>query len=141
MIDPDRAIEIADAACEKAGFNARSLPHALQVVHLIGRLNVEVILGGVYGWLSNAGGYGPDTANALETVGAQQCATIVRDILAFFPDGTPAFDDMGRARQIEDIGEAGERSWRELGNRLLTWPDDINMLLQKFIEEHEADFS
>lgn len=42
---------------------------------------------------------------------------------------------------MEDIGEVGETSWRELGNRLVTWPDDIYLLLEKFIAEHEADFT
>jgi len=62
-------------------------------------------------------------------------------MLAFFPEGTPASDDRERVQQMEDIGEVGERRWDELGNRLLAWPDDIYALLEKFIAEHEADFS
>jgi Domain of unknown function (DUF4375) len=141
MIDPDRAIEIADAACERVGFNESLLSWPLLVVYLISQLNVETILGGAYGWLGNEGGHGPDTAKALETVGAHRCAAIVREMLSYFPDSTPSLDIMERSRQMEDIGEVGEKAWRELGNRLLTWPDDINALLQKFINEHEADFT
>ena len=87
------------------------------------------------------GEYGPDTAKALETVGAHQCAAIVREILAFFPGGTPASDDRERVRQMQDLGEAAEDHWSELGDRLLTYPDDIYVLLQRFVAEHEADFS
>ncbi|MFS8070864.1 MAG: DUF4375 domain-containing protein [Byssovorax sp.] len=141
MIDPDDAIEFADNAWVKAGYDLRALQPALQVVQLINWLNFETILGGVYGWLINKGYYGPDTARALETVGAHQCAAIVREILAFFPESTPTTNDRERVQQMEDIGEAGETSWRELGNRLLTWPDDIYALLEKFIAEHEADFT
>lgn len=141
MTDPDHAIEIADAACERVGFNVDLLPHSLRVVHLIGQLNVEVILGGAYGWLGNAGGQAPDTAKALEAIGAHRCAAIVREMLSFFPGAMPSPDVMERSRQMEEIGEIGERSWRELGNRLLAWPDDINALLQRFINEHEADFT
>ena len=61
-------------------------------------------------------------------------------MLAFFPEGTPAFDCRERVRQMEVIGENGERSWSELGARLLEWPEDIHMLLEKFVAEHEADF-
>jgi hypothetical protein len=140
-MDPDQALEIADEACKRVGYDARALPPSLQVVHLIGRLNVEVILGGVLGWLINAGEYGPDTAKAFDAVGAHQCASIVREILAFFPGGTPAIEDRERVRQIEVVEDVAEVPWRELGNRLLAWPDDIQVLLQRFIDEHEADFS
>ena len=142
MIDVEHALEVADTAWENHGFDARALPPSLKVVHLIGWLDAAVAQGGVYGWLINSSGpHGPDTVTALETVGAHQCASIVREILAFFPEGTPSFDDQTRVRQMEDIGEVGERSWRDLGNRLLEWPDDIYALLEKFIAEHEADFA
>jgi hypothetical protein len=44
-------------------------------------------------------------------------------------------------QQILAVEEVAESPWRELGSRLLTWPEDIYALLQKFIAEHEADFS
>ena len=141
MVAMGRALEVADDAWEKAGFDSRALSPTLQVVHLIGRLEFEVALGGVLGWLTNMGDYGPDTVKALETVGAHQCATIVREMLAFFPEGTPASEDRERVQQILAVEDVAESHWRELGNRLLTWPDDIYALLQKFIAEHEADFS
>jgi Domain of unknown function (DUF4375) len=141
MIDSDQAIEISDNAWEKAGFDAKRLTYAVRVVHLIARLNVETILGGILGWLSNAGGYALETVAALESVGAHTAASIVREVIAFFPDGTPAFSAHERARQIMDIADLAESHWSELGDRLLAWPDDINALLQKFINEHEADFT
>jgi len=140
-MDPDDAVKFTNDVWEKAGYNRHSIPPALQVVHLVGWLDYEVNLGGVYGWLINMGEYGPATADALGAIGAHQCAAIVREILAFFPGGTPSSEDRERVRQMEAIGETGERSWRELGNRLLTWPDDIYVLLQNFINEHEADFT
>ena len=87
------------------------------------------------------GEYGPDTVKALETVGAHQCATIVREMLAFFPEGTPASEDRERVQQILAVEDVAESHWRDLGDRLLEWPDDIYALLEKFIAEHEADFS
>jgi len=141
MVTVERALEIADDAWENHGFNVQSIAPPLQVIHLIGRLEFEVSLGGVYGWLINMGEQGPDTVKALETVGAHQGAALVREMLAFFPEGTPASDCRERVQQMEDIGEIGESHWRELGNRLLTWPENIYALLEKFIAEHEADFS
>ncbi len=137
----NQALRVVNDAYRRAGYDVRALPATLQVVRLIDQLEFEVIQGGVYGWLINTGEHGPDTVKALETIGAHQCAAIVREILAFFPDGTPSPEDRKRVQQMEDIGEIGEKSWRELGNRLLTWPDDIYVLLQRFIKEHEADFS
>jgi hypothetical protein len=141
MITVESAFEIAEEACKNVNYDRRALPPTLQVMHLINWLRFEVHLGGVYGWLINMGEYGPDTVKALETVGAYQGAALVREMLAFFPEGTPASDCRERVQQMEDIGEIGERSWRELGNRLLTWPDDLYVVLEKFIAEHEADFS
>jgi Domain of unknown function (DUF4375) len=98
--------------------------------------------GGVVGWLINSSGkYGPETVEAFEVVGAHQCAGIVREILSFFPEGKPAAEDHERVQQITNVEEIAEPHWNELGDRLLTWPDDIYVLLQKFINEHEADFT
>ena len=142
MITVERALKVADEACKKAGYNPRALPMPLQVVTLVGDLEFEIAQGGVVGWLINSSGpYGPDTVNAFEAVGAHQCAAIMREILAFFPEGKPSFDDAERIRQIDAVEVVAESHWRELGNRLLTWPDDIYVLLGKFIAEHEADFA
>jgi hypothetical protein len=143
MMDPvNRALGVVRDAYKAAGYNVRALPPSLQVVRLISDLEVEVAQGGVLGWLINSSGpYGPDTVKAFEAVGAHQCASIVREILAFFPGGTPSFDDQERIRQINAVEDVAESHWRELGNRLLAWPDDIYVLLQKFIAEHEADFT
>jgi hypothetical protein len=141
MMDPDDAIKFTNEALGKAGYDRRSLPPSLQVVHLIGWLDFEVNLGGVLGWLVNMGEYGPDTVKALEAVGAHQCASIVREILAFFPEGTPAAENQERVRQIMEVEDVAESHWSDLGDRLLAWPDDIYVLLQQFIAEHEAEFS
>jgi hypothetical protein len=141
MMDPDDAIDFVSKALKDVGYDVRALPPPLQVVHLISGMNLEIMQGGVYGWLVNNGEYGPDTVKAFEAVGAHQCAAIVREMLAFFPEGTPASDGRERVQQMEDIGEVGESRWDELRDRLLAWPDDIYALLQKFISEHEADFS
>lgn len=141
MMGPDDAIEFASEAWKRVGYDRRALSPALQVVHFISWLRFEVTLGGVLGWLTNMGEYGPDTVKALETVGAHQCAAIVREMLAFFPEGAPASEDRERVQQILAVEDVAESHWSDLGDRLLAWPDDIYVLLEKFIAEHEADFS
>ncbi|MEP7124966.1 MAG: DUF4375 domain-containing protein [Byssovorax sp.] len=140
MMNPDDAISFSNDVLKKVGYDRRALSSSLQVVHLIGWLDYEVTLGGVLGWLTNMGEYGPDTVKALETVGAHQCAAIVREILAFFPNGTPASEDRERMQQILAVEDAAEVRWRDLADRLLEWPENIYVLLQNFVSEHEADF-
>lgn len=138
----EQALQLTDDAWEAAGFDPRALPMSMQVVHFIDQMDFEVMQGGVLGWLINSSGkYGPETVKAFEAVGAHQCATIVRDILGFFPGGTLADEDQERVRQILAVEGFAGPHWSDLGARLLTWPDDIYMLLQKFVAEHEDDFT
>ncbi len=141
MITVEEAFEITHEACKRAGFDRKALPPSMQTVDLINYLDFEVHLGSVYGWLINMGHEGPDTVKALEAVGAHRCAALVREILEFFPDGEPAPDDRDRVRQMETASEADLDRWRELGERLLQWPDDIHALLQAYITAHEEDFA
>ena len=140
-MDSYEAIEFAINAWEKVGFKVRALPYSQQVVFLIGWLSSEVEQGGVYGWLVNMGEHGPDTVKAFEAVGAHQCAAIVREILAFFPRGTPSPDDQERVRQMMAVEDVANNHWSDLGDRLLRWPDKIDELLHKFVAQHEADFA
>ena len=137
----EQALQLTDDAWEAAGFDPCALSMPMQVVHFIDQMNFEVMQGGVLGWLINSSGkYGLETLKAFEAVGAHQCAAIVREILSFFPGGTLATEEQERVQQILVIEEAARPHWRELGDRLLTWPDDIHALLQRFINEHEAAF-
>jgi hypothetical protein len=89
------------------------------------------------------GRYAVETAEALTAVEAHKCAVIVRRMLAFFPDGSPSADDAVRAEHVNSLlaNAQAQKVWRELGDELLGWPDDINDLLTKYVARHEADFS
>jgi len=65
----------------------------------------------------------------------------MREILAFFPQGAPSSDDQERVRQMMAVEEIANSHWGDLGDRLLTWPDDIDDLLQKFVARHESYFT
>jgi len=141
MTTIEQAREQATEALKGVGYDARALPHSLRVVHLIDQIECEVSMGGVHGWLSNAGGDGPDVVEAFDAIGAHQCAGIVREILSFFPGGAPAIDDQARGAQLESMPDDVFDRWRDLGLRLLSWPDDIYVLMQRFIDEHQQDFA
>ncbi len=140
MMDVSRALKATDKAWTASGHDLRALSAALQVVHLIDQLQLEVLLGSIYGWLINLGADGPATAAALDSVGAHECAALVREALSFFPSGTPASGDRERVQPMEMASESDVNRWRELGARLLEWPDDIHALLQAYITAHEEDF-
>jgi hypothetical protein len=141
-MDPYRAVEVASEYRRMVGHDVRALPPAVRVLHLIGWLRSEVMLGGVYSWLDSMGEHGPDTADALDTIGAHPAAAIVRRILSPFPKGRPAADHQDRAQQLEKIDENPDVSvheWGDLGDRLLDWVEDLDVLLQPFVGEHEAE--
>jgi Domain of unknown function (DUF4375) len=76
------ALELADKIAAASGHDA--LPKALRTAQLIGWLDFEVNLGGIIGWLTNSSGcYAPETADALDRIGAYASAEIVRKALAF----------------------------------------------------------
>ncbi len=141
MIDVKSAMEVADAAWESAGGDPRAVAMELRVAHLIGQLDFEVNLGGVLGWLTNSSGrYGRETVAALEMVQAHTSAAILEKILAFFPDGKPSPDDSLRGEQIQKLMAVAEGPWRELGDSLLEWEDDMGGLFERYVVEHASAF-
>jgi hypothetical protein len=141
MISLVAALENADEMWKSCGHDVGELSPTVRVAYLIGQLDFEVTLGGVLGWLSNSSGaHGVETAEALELIGAHKCAAIIRKILAFFPGGALETDDGARIRKIQEALPTAQTEWRELGNKLLTWPDDVSGLLTLYVSEHEDDF-
>jgi hypothetical protein len=135
------ALDKADALWAQRGSDVNALPEAIRTVHLIGQLDFEVNLGGVLGWLTNSSGrYASETAQALDAVGARECASIIRRINAVFPTGSPPTDDRARAQEIQRLLPDAHSAWRELGDALLAWPDDITSLLEVYVTKHQSDF-
>jgi hypothetical protein len=141
MIAYRDALKIIDNAARKARYDIGSLPWPIQVVYAVGQLDFEVTSAGVHGWLTNGSGrHAVETVKALDSIGATTCAGLVRRVLAFFPEGQPAFDDVERARQIEKVLSIAEPAWREVGDSLLEWPDDVDSLLRRYVEANADAF-
>jgi hypothetical protein len=137
----DEAINAADAAVRARGFDARAVSPAVRTVYLVGQLDFELTTGGVIQWLTNrSGGYASDTAHALDEIGATNCATLLRKILSFFRDGAVPEDDVARVAQIGLLRPAVDAAWRELGDSLLEWPDDVDVLLRRYVASHSTEF-
>ena len=137
----DRALELADAVVAAKGHDALRAPRAVQVVYLVGKLDFETTTGGVLQWLTNDSGLcATETVAALTEIGAVQCAGIVNRILAFFPSGAPSRDRTDRAAEVQRLLPVAKAAWRELGNSLLDWPDDVDALLRDYVERNAAAF-
>ncbi len=136
----EEALQVADEAAQRANWDVRSVAKPLRIVYLVGRLEFEVALGGVIGWLVNTSGkYAVDTAEALADIGAHNCAQIIRRILALVPE-SPSADDIIRAKQVEQVLPAANAAWRRWADELLDWPDDVDHLLRIHVSNHEAEF-
>jgi hypothetical protein len=142
MISVRQALDKADDLWARSGHNMNALSPAIRSVYLIGQLEFETSLGGVVGWLtSSSGKHASETAAALDTVGARECAAIIRQILAFFPGGSPAADDSVRVQQVQRLLPTAEGKWRELGDALLAWPNDVDALLGQYVTLHHLEFT
>lgn len=137
----DQALRIADEAAQRANYDLQCIPKPLRVTRLLGQMSFEISVGGVPLWLVNTSGkHAVDTVEALEEIGAHDCAGIVRRMLAFFPDHAPPEDDGTRAMQVEQVRSRAEAVWRDLADQLLGWPDDVESLLHTYVSNHEAEF-
>jgi hypothetical protein len=136
----EEALQVADEAVRRANWDVRSVVKPLRIVYLVGQLEFEVTLGGVHGWLVNTSGkYAVDATQALDEIGAHDCARIVRRILAFLPE-SPSPEDIVRSQQVEQALPAAGAAWRRLAGELLNWPDDVDRLLRVHVSNHEAEF-
>ena len=137
----DEALAIADTIVGAHDGDPRRVSGAVRTFHLIGRLYFEVTAGGVPRWLTNRSGrYTTETVKALEEIGASECAAVVREILGLFGTGLPE-DEVQRSAEVEKRYPAAWPRWRELGDCLLDWPDDVDALLRAHFASHTAEFS
>jgi hypothetical protein len=135
------ALRFADDAVRAQGFEVRRVSRPVQVVYLVAQLDFEMTTGGALQWLTNSSGrHARETVTALHEIGADVCARIVAEILAFFPNAHPAGPDDERLRQIEALIPTAEPTWRDLGHRLTDWPENVDALLRRYVAAHPSDF-
>src|SRR5262249_39553084 len=87
FVDHAAVMNSCDEKAERVGLAA--LTNIGRVVVLVSRGNLEIELGGLSAFFYNsAGDHAADTVSALEAVGAQQAATVLRTAMAKYPGGS-----------------------------------------------------
>jgi HEAT repeat protein len=127
-----------------AGFNLTNIGQAdvrLRTAARIRDIIDQVANGGFSQWYVN--GYGhewKDTRDALIAVGATHSIKVLdRTLSKFGPDGPPGGDDLDEAvRQIHAATE--ELPWEDETRDFGTDPDDLEVLLLKYMIEHKEVF-
>lgn len=134
----EEAIARSDQAFKDAGYVIDLLSGQDRILHLIAALDFELSNGGVIQWLVNqTGGYATETIEALRKIGATKTAQYLVELLTTFPSGKIPSDERERLELIEIIEPGMRNRWTEIGDRILDWPDDIDSLLRKFIDDNQ----
>jgi hypothetical protein len=102
-------------------------------------LEADVNNGGFNQYYFNSyGDFALEVPGYLRAIGADQAATIVETAnAAFGPDGPPSDRDL-RQDQLESLSEKAAEVWDELDAAFWEYPDDIERLVQAYVESKNA---
>jgi len=103
-----------------------------EIARLIGNLEAEVNNGGFDQFFYNsAGDDTAETIRALETIGADTVADIVKRAAAKFPGGVPPKDRFQRQDVLHQVSPESD-AFDELDGEFYGYPDDLPGLLAKY---------
>ena len=124
---------------DRDGFD--SLTPAEQVIYCVDALEREVNNGGFLQFFDNSSGDTSfQTVSALEAIGAQQAANIVRRAIEAFPGGKPSADREERVAQLNEFGEVIEDVWLEIDQEFYAYPDNLATSLRRYTEANRSQF-
>ncbi len=104
------------------------MDHAL-IEELVSNLEAEINNGGFDQYFFNsAGDKTVETIRALERIGANKTASIVKDAAAKFPDGQPSPDRNERQKQLEVVSPESD-AFEEQDNAFLAYTEDLLALV------------
>lgn len=140
--DPTQfAIALSSHVYGRPGEGFESLTQAEQTVFCIDGLEREVNNGGFSQWFFNsAGDQARETIDALQRVGANHTAELVRRSLQPFGAEGPSRDWEQRRDQLERIGDGAEGLWNELTDAFYEYTDDLTALLRSYADAHRDQF-
>jgi hypothetical protein len=102
-------------------------------------LEREVNNGGFLQFFDNSSGdTSSQTVLALETIGADTAAGIVRRAIEAFPGGVPSADRDKREMQLNEIGEVVEDVWLDLDQEFYAYPDNLASLMRRFVQANRS---
>jgi hypothetical protein len=107
--------------------------HKAQITDLIDELEAEVNNGGFHQFFYNSAGDNTvETIQALQAIGALHMADILRRAAAKFPGGMPPRERFARQDILLELFPDSAR-FEELDNEFYAYPDDLSVLVKKFI--------
>lgn len=136
------AVALSDLVCPRCYADGlHSLTPPEQVAFHVDELEREINNGGFFQFFGNSSGaHVPETIAALETIGAQRMAALVREALAHFPGGAPPADQAERGTVLEGVPDAVRAAWSGLDDKFYAYPDDLTALMRRYVAAHRDQF-
>ena len=133
-------IESVIAKGNRDGFS--TLNPSQQVVYLIAELDAAVLMEGLPGYYSNsAGAYAVQVVWALEIIGTQASAALIRDANSQFPSGQPPSDWEERREVLSELSDEAAERIEILGNRYSEYPDDLGEKFERFVIASQSELA
>jgi hypothetical protein len=103
-------------------------------------LEAEINNGGFDQYFLNIGEHAQDTVKALEVIGADHTAQLLRDAMSVFPGGLAPTDHDQCQRELLNVGEQREELLNKLDSKFYQYNDPISTLLLAFVKQHKEHF-
>ncbi len=101
-------------------------------------LEGEINNGGFDQYFFNiAGDHAQETVSALQTIGANYTAELLKQSFTVFQNKEPPRDLSKRRSELKNIGKKNERILSELDEKFNAYTDPIGTLLVEYIKAHE----
>ncbi len=143
--DTDFAIALYSALCDWTEFGEHldAISPEAQVFYLCNALDEKVNSDGLYGFLIESyGRWTPETADALETIGAPRTAKILLRAIALFPDGPFPRDYEERENLLLDENASYSEECDKLDSEFYAYPDGVLQdLYISYARNHRDCFS
>ena len=135
------AIALSDLVAHSPRGVYGKLRPAEQVAWCVTALEREIDGGGFEQFFqSSAGDQAEETVTALKTIGALAAAKIVLRANMLFPGGAPAEDRDERSEQLDALSARAREKLEALSELFMEYPDDLPVLLRKYVTGKVADF-
>jgi Domain of unknown function (DUF4375) len=138
----DFAIALSNLVCPRSySDGVESLTPGERVAFHVDELEREVNNGGFSQFFGNlSGAHVPETIAALEAIGAEQMAALVREAAALLPGGTLPADQAERSSVLEAVSDSVRAAWADLDGRFCAYPEDLASLLRRYVEANQGQF-
>ena len=117
------------------------LTQAERVFHYVYLLEAEVNNGGFDQYFFNsAGNHTQEVIGALEEIGANYTAQLVRDAIGVFPGGTAPRDRNQRQEILLEMGQAESELLNQVDSKFYEYRDDLSALMIAFVKQCREQF-